>query len=169
MWNLRFERYGPAPWMCGYCDTLIHQFGKDSDDGQVHHIDGDHENDEPSNLAIIHCACHTKLHRIGYKHTQETRDKIANAHKGISKSPEHIAAIKANHVGMLGKTQSPETREKQSAAHRGRPKSAEHRVRLSEAAKNEQRFECPYCDAVMRKPNLVQHVKARHAQDIISQ
>jgi hypothetical protein len=145
--KVALERYGPAPWMCSYCNSLIKQLGLKSDEGHVHHVDGDHSNEDPNNLIIIHSACHTRLHRIDRKHTQETREKIASAHKGRPKLPEHIAAIKASHVGMLGKTQTQDTRNKISIAH-----------------KNLLEVPCPCCDRRMKPGPLGIHIKHKHPE-----
>ena len=64
------------------------------------------------------------------QHTQETKDKISRAKKGIPLSPAHVAKVAAGHRGLK---KSAETRAKISATQRGRRFSAEHRAKLSAA------------------------------------
>ena len=52
------------------------------DDEIIHHIDGDHWNDEFSNLALMTHSEHTHLHHIGSHHSKETHAKIGEAKRG---------------------------------------------------------------------------------------
>lgn len=38
---------------------------------QVHHIDEDRKNDDVNNLIILCANCHSRIHRGGYKITEE--------------------------------------------------------------------------------------------------
>ncbi|MDE1907283.1 MAG: GIY-YIG nuclease family protein [Rhodospirillales bacterium] len=74
-----------------------------------------------------------KKGREGYKHSEETKQKIGAAHKGRKKSSEQIEKMRE---ANLGKKHSEETKQKISAAHKGKslgPKSEEHKKALSEA------------------------------------
>ena len=48
----------------------------------VHHIDGNKQNNSIENLEIMTRAQHTIHHRTGYKHSEETKNKIALHLKG---------------------------------------------------------------------------------------
>jgi hypothetical protein len=48
----------------------------------MHHIDGDHSNNDPSNWACVHKFCHIHHHQNGVKKSQEHRRKISEAMKG---------------------------------------------------------------------------------------
>lgn len=98
---------GPGPWACYGC-------GEDVHDLLVHHIDRNHKNNAPDNLAAMHSSCHMSLHL-----------------KGTTKTPEHRAKLAA---ALAGKPLPQETRLKISAALKGRPKpprTDEHRKNLS--------------------------------------
>lgn len=58
--------------------------------GVVHHIDGDHSNNDIDNLTVMHYGCHSKHHRIGtcFNHSDETRRKIGDARRGYHHSDE---------------------------------------------------------------------------------
>ena len=68
----------------------------------------------------------------GFKHTEETRRKQSEAHKGKTLSKEHRQKLSESHKGY---NPSKETRRKQSEAHKDRILSKEHRQKLSEVRK----------------------------------
>lgn len=47
----------------------------------VHHKDGDFYNDMPTNLEILSAAEHNRLHKLGFKHTEETKQRISESLK----------------------------------------------------------------------------------------
>ena len=49
----------------------------------VHHKDKNTMNDSPENLSLETIATHTKIHRTGVKHTQESKEKMSRNRKGI--------------------------------------------------------------------------------------
>lgn len=119
--RLRYQRVfveanGVGPWPCYGCDELVVELN-------VHHIDGDHTNDDPDNLAAVHHPCHMRLHHAGKPRSAETRMKIARAHQGKVLSPEHAAKAR---VAFKGRKHSEETKAKMSAT----------RKRLSAERKN---------------------------------
>lgn len=52
-----FMHNGPGPWPCFWCGVLV-----EYENVSVHHQDGDHTNDDPSNLVASHRPCHTQHH-----------------------------------------------------------------------------------------------------------
>lgn len=73
--------------------------------------------------------------RLGAKLSDETKEKIAAAHRGKKLTPEHLAKMSDSARGeknpFFGKTHTPETGAKISAANRGRKWSDESRAKLS--------------------------------------
>ena len=81
----------------------------------------------------------------GIHHSEETRKKISEAHKGKHRSEETRKKISEAHKGkeswIKGKHLSEETRKKLSESHKGKVFSEEHRRKLSEAKKGKHRSE----------------------------
>ena len=99
----------------------------------VHHIDEDKTNNNPSNLMWVTKAEHRKIHGIGKCFSEEHKRKLSEANKD-EKNP------------MYGKHLSEETRKKLSEAHKGKPSpmkgktlSEETRKKLSEAQRGKKR------------------------------
>jgi hypothetical protein len=65
------EAYGAGPYECFFCDDELLTLE------EVHHIDGNRNNNEPYNLAAAHDACHNSYHHTGLKHTDDTKDRIS--------------------------------------------------------------------------------------------
>lgn len=63
--------------------------------------------------------------------SEETKAKISAAQKGKKLSKEHKAALKANHVGMTGKTQSDYFKDRMTEVHSGKFVSEETRAKMS--------------------------------------
>lgn len=63
-------------------------------------------------------------------HTDETRTKISNGHKGKTRSESHKANLSANNVGMTGLSHSEESRLKMSEAQKGRKHSEETKAKM---------------------------------------
>ena len=98
---------GPGPWPCYGCDEPVTQ-----DEVHIHHIDEDPTNDDPSNLASMHQPCHNRLHLLGRKQSDETRQKRSRTMTGRTLSPEHAAKAR---VAFKGRKHSAETRARMSA------------------------------------------------------
>ena len=118
---------------------------------------------------------------LGKKLTEEAKRKISLAHKGKSKSPEHIKNLSISHKNSSknrkpGQFQhSQETKEKiaqtliERADRLGRKQiteklprkvkiySLETAVRISENMKNAPKLQCPHCGVVMKIPNVYQY------------
>ena len=58
-------------------------------DKYVHHIDENKYNNSKENLMLIEPSEHTKLHSIGRKHTEKSKQKMSIARKGKHFSEEH--------------------------------------------------------------------------------
>jgi hypothetical protein len=91
---------GSGPWECFLCYDEVLELGKHRDQGHVHHLDENEENDDPSNLAVVHADCHNILHQAGRPAratqkggTHTWGDKISEGLRGhagarASKTPE---------------------------------------------------------------------------------
>lgn len=57
----------------------------------IHHIDGNHDNNDISNLTVITQGEHIKLHNpnLGRKYTEEHRKKLSEARKGNQNAKGH--------------------------------------------------------------------------------
>lgn len=104
----------PQPWECHFCrkPVMVRQTNN-KDNLAIHHLDGDHGNNDFGNLAAAHHGCHTTHHSLGYKHSDEAREKIR--------------------AKRATQTFSDETRRKLGDASRGRVHSAETRQKISSA------------------------------------
>lgn len=105
---VNYAKYGFGPWMCFVCKEPV-----EKKDLNIHHVDEDHENDEPTNLAAIHHNCHARMPsrplslawrkkigdalrgRCGYQHTVETRAKISESLKRAYAEGRHVV-VKGN-------------------------------------------------------------------------
>lgn len=75
----------------------------------------------------------------GVPRTAEDREKIGNGHRGVPKSEEHRAAIKAGHWSL--RPDAAEISERSASKQRGRKHSAEHKAKISEGNRRRwQRF-----------------------------
>ena len=52
-----YFKWHDRPHVCFFCDEEL-----DPDEVHVHHIDGDHENNDPDNLTGAHKECHDSFH-----------------------------------------------------------------------------------------------------------
>lgn len=75
---------GLGPWPCHGCGkpVAIEAF-------VVHHLDDDHTNNDPENLAAMHRPCHIRHHRTGTKKSAEHRRKMGEARRGKPLTEEH--------------------------------------------------------------------------------
>lgn len=91
-----FAYNGVGPYACAFCDEQV-----DFDVVTVHHLDHDHTNDDPENLAAAHKGCHNSHHffdmwdsykdrkvglaspKAGHRkpHSEETKQKLRVAAK----------------------------------------------------------------------------------------
>ena len=74
----------------------------------------------------------------GYKHTEEAKANMSNAHKGYKASPETRAKMSAARIGNqynTGRKQSKEVIEHRASFHRGKITSDETKIKMSKAQK----------------------------------
>jgi very-short-patch-repair endonuclease len=64
--------------------------------------------------------------RAGYKHTQETKNKIGSKHRGKTRTPEEIDKWRASYAEYIAENGSPMT---------GKPRSDEFKKKMSDIAK----------------------------------
>lgn len=70
---------GGGPWNCYAGDGVVLTIGRDTRDGNIHHLDHDVANDSPGNLVMMHADCHRRLHGPP---TPEQRQRISKKLKG---------------------------------------------------------------------------------------
>lgn len=80
----------------------------------------------PEDLVVMTLSEHSKLHNTGLVRSEETREKMSKAKKGIQT--------------WLGKHHSEETKKKLSKANKGKHLTEETRKKMSEAAKGKQNW-----------------------------
>lgn len=102
-----FAFNGPGPWMCWFCGENVHldwsnPFRRGRRSLAIHHLDGNHGNDVPSNLVPAHGSCHSRYHGylgVGRIVSNETREKIRRANTGRTyrkRTREERAVISEN-------------------------------------------------------------------------
>jgi 5-methylcytosine-specific restriction endonuclease McrA len=88
-----FAYNGPGPYECCFCRKLVTM-----EEVHIHHIDHDHDNGDPTNLAPAHDPCHIKHHAAPKgPHSPERRSNISKAlvgKPGRPKSEESKRKIK---------------------------------------------------------------------------
>ena len=94
-----FEAYPHGPWPCHFCGRPVNRTGRFKDDGNLHHIDENHDHNTLENLAMSHAGCHRSYHSsrqvwtperrrahserfMGHEVPEETRSKISVANRG---------------------------------------------------------------------------------------
>lgn len=70
----------------------------------VHHLDENKQNNSLSNLIFMTRSEHMKLHQIGKKHphSDESKRKISESHKGKHLSQEHKKKLSLSLIGHIG-------------------------------------------------------------------
>lgn len=66
-----FAAFGFGPHECYFCHEEI-----PFEAVHVHHLDRNQGNNHPYNLVPIHDSCHTRLHRLNWRHSEETVVKM---------------------------------------------------------------------------------------------
>lgn len=90
---------GPQPWPCHFCSREVRFTmetsgrGGHADSPVLHHIDGNHENNDSTNWAWAHHSCHTRHHKAGRALTPEHRIKLGAAQKDRPLTDAHKANI----------------------------------------------------------------------------
>jgi DNA-directed RNA polymerase sigma subunit (sigma70/sigma32) len=93
---------GPGPWPCFECDGPVTY-----EELLVHHLDHDHDNNDPTNLAASHKPCHITHHKTGQpsplrgrSKTEEHRHTLAYV-KGLLIDRERDALVTRAYLGGL--------------------------------------------------------------------
>jgi hypothetical protein len=130
--------FGDGPWPCERCDELVISVGggNNRNTGVVHHADENHDNNEVSNLRVMHQSCHIAHHNNVRFISKESRQRMSVAQKNRrAKEPPEVRDkfIKS----MTGRTHTPETiaRIKITKSKRSYEVSDETRQRISKAAR----------------------------------
>ncbi len=69
---------GVGPWLCFFCTQQVTKIGQKRWDGNVHHLDEDPWNNDPSNLEVVHVLCHRRHHGV----PDSARDLISEKMRG---------------------------------------------------------------------------------------
>lgn len=101
--NIFLRNNGSGPWACFFCKGIVVISNL-----TVHHDDGNHQNNEITNLKPSHHGCHTSFHKKGSKQTEETKEKVRKAKTGVPVpklqgrplTAEHRAKLSKAHTGL---------------------------------------------------------------------
>jgi hypothetical protein len=160
------NHHGAPPYTCHFCDQEMAKLE------HVHHLDHDPWNNSLANLAAAHAFCHNSAHHEGWKHIEDTRQRISQtmrAHvQGLS--PEERRA-KYGHSGekngFYGRSHTDEVREKlrQHALGRPGPKTVhteETKRHLSQVVSALPRKWCDECQRDWSPSHWNRHVRKYH-------
>lgn len=88
------QTFGGGPFDCHFCHERMPWLEV------VHHRDGDHENNDPSNLAPAHGSCHSSHHATGRVVSEATKKKLR-----VSRPPrkEACPALNCDVVTTVGR------------------------------------------------------------------
>jgi hypothetical protein len=124
----------PGPHHCFFCSLPVTVlFGRGGLSLHLHHIDGNHSNDDPSNWAPAHGSCHNRFHRLGARAEDKTKDKLSKANLGKKLSEETRSKISASLVGNThtkGRSLTQEHKGKIGNAHSGIKRSDEAKANI---------------------------------------
>jgi hypothetical protein len=139
------EVYGKGPWNCYTCSILVIKIGRDTWDGNIHHIDGDVTNDVASNLVMMHTICHQQLHGPP---TDDQRRRIS-------------AKLKGRPSPTKGMTFSAETNAKKSMPGERNPFFGKHHTLETRELMRQprRRMICPDCQHTYALNWLTRHKK----------
>jgi NUMOD3 motif len=169
-WTVWLAEKGSGPWVCSWCkEPVISLGGGTSQDGVIHHIDEDHNNNDIANLQAMHHACHVSHHltdkpgRVqGQKRTQEQRQRMSEVWK--TRGPVSDEARHNMSEAHKGKKASDETKRKQSLAMKGHSWSEETLRRRSESmrGKQPQKISCLQCGMEVTRQLMPRHMRKYH-------
>ena len=97
-----FGTFGLGPWTCHGCGEEVRV-----EKLNIHHLDHDHSNDDPTNLVAMHSRCHAKHHRPaqrGYHRSPQAKARISATMRKHVRTVEHCANIAAGKRGRPRKT-----------------------------------------------------------------
>lgn len=131
----------PQPWQCYFCGADVAFQVESPGQGTrretpvMHHIDGDHENNDPSNWAWAHNGCHVRYHMTGNIPSELTRKRQSEAAKGRvfgprrrdniargSKEFQRVTRDKCDECGKVSTPQAIGSHQKHSG-HQGKTRS----------------------------------------------
>ena len=138
---------GDLPHDCADCGDPILEWGTGSEHGNIHHIDGDWTNNDPSNLEPMHVRCH---------HSHHWDDTLGE----YSRSPKSDKVRAKISASLTGRTDPPEVRRRKSeaakASYAAGRKSAGGRPKGSIDAT----APCEICGHGVTPANMERHVKS---------
>lgn len=110
------DTYGPFPHTCHWCEEIIPEYGGVfADAAIIHHLDHDHDNNDPANLAPGHRRCHVEHH--GEDVSDEIRAQLSAFQREFQNRPEVRARNSAAQKRVQKEVQNrPEVKAKVSAA-----------------------------------------------------
>lgn len=131
----------------------------------IHHIDGNHENDDPSNLMAVTPEEHARLHI-----------EAGTMYRGADPTTWISGASEAGKKGgvALWADVTPEERSrimsergKSASRFKGKKVTAEHKAKIGAAYKNKPEWECPHCGKVMKHlaGNIKQHLRKHEDEE----
>ena len=89
-----FAANGFGPYTCFHCGQPVY-----FDEVIIHHLDHDHWNDDPDNLAAAHPPCHISHHHNGKAVTAHARLNMSRSHSGARLTAEHRRNIGLSLIG----------------------------------------------------------------------
>jgi hypothetical protein len=130
---------GPGPYPCVFCERSVDMVTE----LHVHHLDHNHDNNDPDNLAATHTGCHTSYHQSIRWRSPEERFKQGAHSRGKKHPPDcgHCAAVRGKKrpdtsVRMKGNQYwKALPAERRAESQRGRKRSAAERLAISEGVK----------------------------------
>jgi hypothetical protein len=168
--------------MCIYCGTnkyrkiYEHHYGSIPKDNEgrsyeVHHIDGNHKNNNPNNLKCLSIKEHYDIHysqgdwsaclRMSY------RMGIAPAEKSeLASKAQRLLVEQGTHhcLYRISSDFTPKWRANISAAKKGKPtwnkgilRTEEEKAKMREGHSKREHIECPHCERTIDKPNYTRY------------
>lgn len=168
--------------MCIYCGTNNHRkiyenhFGaipkdKDGRTYEVHHVDGNHSNNDPNNLKCVTIQEHYDIHYSqgdwGACLIMSDRMRISSEEKSVLASKSQNLLVEQGIHHFLFRTSAdftPEWRARISASRLGQPtwnkgilRTEEEKAKMREGHSKRKKVECIHCGRTIDKPNYARH------------
>lgn len=98
-WAIFRGTYGDGPFACFGCRDLIEDFytGRccSKSSPVIHHLDHDHDNNDPANLVPMHFGCHTRLH--GRKSRKLDRSASVDSPGPVGRTRDRVLSVREIH------------------------------------------------------------------------